>query len=50
MKGIKYIRNLLDDNGNFLSIEDFNRKYDLNAIFCHFIKLEMHCGLLREVN
>ena len=29
MKGIKYIRNVLDDNGNFLSIEDFNRKYEL---------------------
>ena len=33
MKGIKYIRNLLDDNGNFQSTEDFNRKYDLNTIF-----------------
>ena len=33
MKGIKYTRNLPDDNGNFLSVEDFNRKYDLNANF-----------------
>ena len=33
MKGIKCTRNLLDDNGNFLSIQDFNRKYDLNTNF-----------------
>ena len=36
MEGIKYSRNLLDDNGNFLPMEDFNRKYDLKY---HFLSL-----------
>ena len=31
MKGTKYTRKMLDDKGNFLSIEDFNRKYHLNT-------------------
>ena len=41
-------RNLLDDNkGNFLSIEDFNRKYDLNANFLLLYQISLLVG---EVN
>ena len=33
-KGIKHIRDLLDENGNFLSMDELNTKYDIN---CNFI-------------
>ena len=38
-KGILSIRDLLDENGCFLSLQDFNQKYHCHSIFLHLYQV-----------
>ena len=37
--GVKYVHDLLDENGNFLSAEELSYKYDLNVTFLQALQL-----------
>ena len=38
-KGIQYVKDILDDNSNFLDYNQFKTKYDLNINFLHYYGL-----------